>query len=95
MKVDLPTTKSPSTSSVMLSWKEVDGNAKVSYTVSWTSNQGPGQINNIIGSSTTIKNLTSNTLYIFTVTAVNDAGSGMASDGAQATTGTNNILLFE
>ena len=87
--------ESPSTSSVMLSWKEVDGNAKVSYTISWTSNQGPGQIDNIIGSSTTIKNLTSNTLYNFTVTAVNDAGSGIASDGVQATTGTNNILLFE
>ena len=73
----------------------MDGNAKVSYTILWTSNYGLGQIDNIIGSSTTIKNLTSNTLYNFTVTAVNDAGSGVASDGAQATTGTSSILLFE
>ena len=85
-KVEQLIVESVTSTSVSLSWTKVEGSAEVTYNASWRSNEGSGQLEAIKESSTKIKNLTSNTLYIFTITAVNHAGRGDASEEVEAIT---------
>ena len=71
----------------------LEGNLTRNYTVTWipVSSANVGNNSGVIGTSTTITGLKSNTAYSFTVTAVNEAGSGEASNATLMQT-SNKIL---
>ena len=71
-------------------WSHVnEGPLSRNYTVIWipASPSGVSSKQGITGTLTTITALRSNTNYMFTLTAVNEAGSGIASNSVSMQTG--------
>jgi len=80
--------------SVSLRWNKVrESSASRTYTVRWTSLSGTDYISGISRSSVTIRGLQLNTEYNFTVTAFNEAGSGLESSPLKILTGKKHIKL--
>ena len=89
-KANQPQQTSSSSSAISLSWKHViEGNVTKTYTVTWNqaSSANVQSKSGITGTSTTITGLESNTVYSFTLAAVNEAGSGKFSNAILIQTG--------
>ena len=80
---------SSTASGVDLRWRSVTGSVQESYTVSWNpaSPDGTNNKTGITTTETTISDLRSNTVYRFSVAAVNDAGSSEKSIKKRIVTG--------
>ena len=89
-KANQPQQTSSSSSAISLSWKHViEGNVTKTYTVTWNpaSSANVQSKSGITETSTTITGLESNTVYSFTLAAVNKAGSGKFSNATLIQTG--------
>jgi hypothetical protein len=74
-----------------------NGSAITSYTITpyvGSTAQTPVQVNDGSATSATVKGLTNNTAYTFTVSATNSLGTGTASAASSAVTPQNTILDF-
>ena len=74
----------------------MENNRTRTYTVTWhpASSNNVKNKSEILGTSTTITGLKSNTPYSFTLTAVNEAGGGKTSNATLIKTGKKLILVF-
>ncbi|CAK8684487.1 unnamed protein product [Clavelina lepadiformis] len=87
-KTTAPTnSSSATTTSISLQWDPVPGRStSLTYTVAWLPADSAESKTGITDTTTTIYELTPSTEYVFTVTAVNDGGTGVTSDSATYST---------
>ncbi|CAK8684505.1 unnamed protein product [Clavelina lepadiformis] len=85
-KVSAPTSTRLTSTSISLRWDAVGGSQSVTYTVRWNPASSDGTSSSTTDTnvaSATIDKLSSNTGYTFTVEAINDGGTGKASNSVQ------------
>ena len=85
-KVQSLNSTSATSTSITLQWKEVEGTAAKTYSITWTSNNGTRSVSGVNKSSTIINGLISNTIYNFQIKAVNNGGEGELSEQHNAST---------
>ena len=96
-KANQPKQTNATSSSISLSWNHVvEGNLTRNYTVTWkpASSDNIQSKSGIFETSTNITGLKSNTAYIITLTAINEAGTGETSKATSMYTGKNIFFIY-